>query len=258
MADPHETPDFRLPPVQSALNKGILPISVRGLGFSAGGVALIDVEDLSIHAGGPTVILGPNGAGKSLLLRLIHGLISPMSGQILFAGQPLDQSIRQRQAMVFQRPVILRRTVSANVSYALKAQGIPRTERRHKVAALLTSANLLHKASQPARSLSGGEQQVLALIRALAREPEILFLDEPTSSLDPGVTQMIETMIRDASVAGTKIIMVSHDLGQARRLASEVLFCHHGRIIEQSTAEMFFHRPQSDIAQSFIAGGLVL
>jgi len=131
-------------------------------------------------------------------------------------------------------------------------------ERREKVAQMLGSANMTAKASQPARSLSGGEQQLLALIRALATDPEILFLDEPTSSLDPGATQLIETMISQASVSGTKIIMVSHDLGQAKRLAQEVLFCHHGRIIEQTSATKFFETAQSDVARQFVAGALVL
>lgn len=236
----------------------ILPITIRNLRFAAADTNLIGIDELDISTEEPSVILGPNGAGKSLLLRLLHGLIEPTAGQINFAGNLLSSSIRRRQAMVFQRPVILRRTVAENVHYPLKARGVSRIQRETKVALLLEAANLAAKAHQPARSLSGGEQQLVSLIRALATDPDILFLDEPTSSLDPGMTQLIEKMIVNASQTGTKIIMVSHDLGQSRRLAHEVLFCHHGRIVEQSMAVEFFERPRSITARNFVAGELVL
>ena len=236
----------------------LLPIDVADLFFAIEGRPLVRVDRLRIGAGGPTLILGPNGAGKSLLLRLLHGLLNPTRGSVRFQGHRPGRALRQRQAMVFQRPVILRRSVAANVDYALKAQGIARADRAPLVAAHLAEAKLSHKARQPARSLSGGEQQLLALVRALATDPDILFLDEPTSSLDPGITLMIETMIQQAAAAGTKIIMVSHDVGQARRLAAEVLFCHHGEILEQSAAPDFFEKPQSDIARRFVAGELVI
>ena len=246
------------PGAVSSRAAAILPISVQGLQYTAGQAGLINIDQLKIGAGGPTLILGPNGSGKSLLLRLLHGLIAPTRGRVLFGGQVSDPAIQRRQAMVFQRPVLLRRSVRANVSYVLRAHGVARHQRAAKVRELLAGANLAGKSGQPARSLSGGEQQLLALIRALATNPEVLFLDEPTSSLDPGATHMIETMIDRASKAGTKIIMVSHDLGQARRLAAEVVFCHRGQIARQTPATEFFEKPRSRAAQSFIAGGLVL
>lgn len=218
----------------------------RGLRFAAGAETLIDIADLTLSARGPTMILGPNGAGKSLLLRLLHGLIRPTAGQIDTAAS--------RQAMVFQRPILLRRTVAANIRYALRAAGQP----RDRGAALLTQAGLGAKARQPARSLSGGEQQRLAIVRALATAPEVLFLDEPTSSLDPAATQTIEALISTADGAGTKVIMVTHDPAQARRLGAEVVFLHHGRVQEHTPADQFFSAPQSPAARAYLAGGLIL
>jgi tungstate transport system ATP-binding protein len=237
--------------------QGILPLVARELVFAVAGRRLVEVEGLSLQAGNATVVMGPNGAGKSLLLRLLHGLIAPTAGRILWNGKPTSPAIRRRQAMVFQDPILLRRSVAANVDYALKAQGIARPARRRRVEAALDQGDLLHLAGQPARTLSGGEQQRLALVRALAVRPDILFLDEPTSSLDPASTQAIETLIAKAAEAGTKIVMVTHEPGQARRLAAEVVFMHRGRILEQTAAEIFFERPGSEAARRFLAGGLV-
>jgi len=110
----------------------------------------------------------------------------------------------------------------------------------------------------PARTLSGGEQQRLCLARALSLEPEVLFLDEPTASLDPASTLHIERRLIEAQRDGIKIIVVTHDVGQARRLAQDIIFLHHGRVIEHGTAKEFFDHPQSEAARAFVAGGLVL
>lgn len=238
-------------------DQGLLPVQVRGLVFETNGQKLLDIEVLNITAGGPTVILGPNGAGKSLLLRLLHGLIEPGAGTIVFANSPVGPQTRRRQAMVFQKPVLLRRTVAANVAFVLAAKGQPHRGRKAQVQKLLQDGGLSAKADQPARTLSGGEQQRLALIRAMAGRPEILFLDEPTSSLDPDATGLIEDMIQAATSAGTKVIMVTHNLGQAQRLARDIVFCHQGRVSEHTDAAAFFERPQSDAATRFVAGMLV-
>ncbi len=243
-----------MPPAESAQ----LPIMVDNLTYEAGGQRLVDVDALEIRVAGPTMILGPNGAGKSLFLRLLHGLIDPTSGKILFAGKVADKSLRRGQAMVFQKPVLLRRSVAANIAYALGAHGVPRRGRAARVRHLLGQGNLGERAYQPARTLSGGEQQRLALVRALATEPAILFLDEPTSSLDPAASHDIEELITAAARSGTKIIMVTHDLGLAQRLADEIVFLHLGRVVEQNQAESFFKRPRSAEAQAFLASKLVL
>ncbi len=235
-----------------------LPISARGLRLQRGGKLLIDVPDLTIETVGPTMILGPNGAGKSVLIRLLHGLVEPDAGQITLAGRDPDRAARARQAMVFQRPVLLRRSVTGNLHYVLRFHGVPRSERRARVRDLLARGDLSGKGRQSARSLSGGEGQRLALIRALAGAPEILFLDEPTSSLDPGATQRIEALIARAARAGTKVIMVTHDLGQARRLGEEILFLNGGRVEEQTPVADFFPRPRSAAARAFVDGHLLV
>ncbi len=235
-----------------------LPIMVENLTYEAGGQRLVDVNALEIRTAGPTMILGPNGAGKSLFLRLLHGLIAPTSGHIQFAGQVADKALRRGQAMVFQKPVLLRRSVAANISYALAAHGVPRRGRGARVRQLLDQGNLIERGYQPARTLSGGEQQRLALVRALAAEPAILFLDEPTSSLDPAACHDIEELINHAARTGTKIIMVTHDLGLAQRLADEIVFVHLGQVAEQRPAKSFFRRPRSAHARAFLASKLVL
>lgn len=236
----------------------ILPLQAQGLGYAINGRKLVDIPSLEIAPGAPTLILGPNGAGKSLLLRLLHGLIAPHTGTVIWNGARADDSIRRRQAMVFQRPVLLRRSAAANIGYALKVHGIGRAERPRHIATALEAAGLSHLAQQPARTLSGGEQQRLALARALAVTPQVLFLDEPTASLDPASTHAIEMLIARASAHGTKIIMVTHDIGQARRLAADIIFMHRGRITERGAAAPFFDLPASQSAREFLAGGLVL
>lgn len=232
----------------------LFPLEVRSLSYVVGGKRLLDDLGFQIGPGKVTVVMGPNGAGKSLLLRLLHGLIEPSSGQIFWGGRPLAGDLRRRQAMVFQRPVLLRRSVIANVEFALKSRGTPSAERGMQ---LLEHVGLAAHAHKPARRLSGGEQQRLALARALAVEPEVLFLDEPTASLDPSSTAAIERIVAAAHQRGTKIIFVTHNIGQARRLADEVVFLHEGRLVEHRPAAEFFTQPRSPEAQGYLEGRLV-
>ncbi len=202
--------------------------------------------------------MGPNGAGKSLTLRLLHGLLEPSAGRVLWGGRPADPAVRRRQAMVFQRPVLLRRSAAGNIGHALRSRRLSAQQRASRSEQVLELAGLLPLARSPARRLSGGEQQRLALARALSLGPEVLFLDEPTAHLDPASTLAIEHLIERAHAAGTKIVLVTHDLGQARRLAHEVVFLHQGRVLEQSPTERFFAAPASAEAQAFLGGRLVL
>lgn len=233
----------------------ILPLEARGLGFAVGPLRILSDISLTIAPGAPTIILGPNGAGKSVLLRLLHGLLAPTAGSIAWAGRSGDAA--RRQAMVFQRPVLLRRSVRANVLYPLRLAGLPAAEREPRADRALDLVGLSALADRAARRLSGGEQQRLALARAAALQPEVLFLDEPCASLDPAATRAVEEIVAALAARGTKIVMTTHDLGQARRLAGEVIFLHAGRLREQTPAERFFAEPATAEAAAFLRGELL-
>ncbi len=232
------------------------PIEARGLSFSALGRKLVDEVSFTLQRGPCTVIMGPNGAGKTLLLRMLHGLIVPTSGAVLWGGAPAGEAVSAAQAMVFQRPTLLRRSVEANIRFVLSK--LPAAEQAERTALALARARLEHLAAKPARRLSGGEQQRLALVRALALDPAVLFLDEPTASLDPASTHAVEELIQAAHGEGTRIIMITHDLGQARRLAGEILFMHHGRLAELTPAREFFAGPASEPARAYLEGRIPL
>lgn len=233
-------------------------IDARDLRIGRNGGTLLDVPRLLLDGPGPTLILGPNGAGKSLLLRCLHGLIRPDAGDVRQDGAPVGSPGRSRQAMVFQKPVLLRRSVAANLDFVLRRRRLPHALRRARLAALLAEGGLEGRANQPARSLSGGEAQRLAILRALATDPQVLFLDEPTSALDPAATLAIEQMVMRAAADGRRVVMVTHDIGQARRLARDVVVMQAGRVIEQGPAGPTLERPRSDAARRFLAGGLVI
>lgn len=238
--------------------KPMLPLVLENMGFAVAGHEIIRAVSCEITAGTRTVILGPNGAGKSVLMRLCHGLLKPTAGRVTWQNNPLRDTARRTrgQAMVFQRPVLLRRSALANVMYALKLAGRPPADCRARAQQVLAAVGMAHLAKHPARVLSGGEQQRLALARAWALEPEVLFLDEPTSNLDPNATRLIEGIIDAIHATGTKIIMTTHDLGQARRLSDEILFLSDGRLVERASTDQFFSRPQSPDAIAFLRGEL--
>ena len=248
-----------------------------------GDVSIVRDLTLDLGAGAPTVLLGPNGSGKSTLLRLAMGLVRPTSGRVTWGSR---ETPGERLAMVFQRPVMLRRSAAANVAYALtRARSVP-SESDHaldsllwsrflrrtgihfagkrskrddaRVTALLAQVGLAPLADRPARKLSGGEQQRLALARALARDPEVLFLDEPTASLDPAAAKAVEDIVRGVAAAGVKIVMATHDIGQARRLAGDIVFLARGQLIERAEAARFFHAPATSEAGAFLRGDLVI
>ena len=234
----------------------ITPVTVRNLCYASVDKVLLDRLTFSIPSKSRTVIMGANGAGKSLVLRILHGLISPSSGSVLWNGSVADARVRASQAMVFQRPVLLRRSAAKNIEFVL--QGLPVEERLKKVHAILDEANLSHVGGTPARLLSGGEQQRLAIARAIACTPKILFLDEPTTGLDPASIHAVEQMIDTAHTMGVKIILVTHDLGQARRMADDIVFLDRGRVVECTSAQIFFAQPKAPAAQAYLDGVLFL
>lgn len=242
----------------------ILPLEATALRFVAENRTLLDGIDLRIEQKSFTIVMGPNGAGKSLLLRVLHGLVTPTAGTVTWNGRPASDGVRRQQAMVFQRPVLLRRTTASNLDFALSLRGFARKERAVIRDEWLDRVGLVDRAEVPARRLSGGEQQRLSLARALLLRPDMLFLDEPTASLDPASTAAIEAIVLRSWRAGLVTMWVSHDLGQARRLAREtrlagsVLFLHHGRVCEHSPAEEFFERPRSEEARHYLEGRIVL
>ena len=233
-----------------------LPVQFENVGIVAGGVTILDGVSLSFGSSAPTVLIGPNGSGKTTLLRVAMGLMKPTRGRITWAGN--DSMPPVRRAIVFQRPTMLRRSAAANVKYALANAGAPCAEWNARISELLSLVGMSDLGERPARRLSGGEQQRLALARALARDPELLFLDEPTASLDPAATKAIEDVVRAVVARGIKVVMSTHDLGEARRLAGDIVLMHRGRVIESGPAAAFFANPRTDEARKFIAGELLV
>jgi tungstate transport system ATP-binding protein len=231
-----------------------LPIRFQDVAYAAGATSILRDVTLSITSGPPTVLLGPNGSGKTTLLKLAMGLLTPVAGGILYAER--EGVARRRHAIVFQKPVMLRRTAARNIAFALKAAG--RAQDPATIARLLGAVGLNALAERPARRLSAGEQQRLALARALARDPEVLFLDEPTASLDPAATKAVEEIVARTAGSGVKIVMATHDLGQACRLAGDIVFLAKGHLIEHAPAAAFFNGPATSEAKCFLAGELVI
>jgi len=232
-----------------------LPLILRNVSYRVGEQRLLDDVSLTISSGAPTAILGPNGAGKSTLLHIVMGLMRPTSGSISWGGR--SETTPHRRAIVFQRPVMLRRTVRGNIIFALAQTDCPAEAREGRLQSLLEKVGLTVLADRPARRLSGGEQKRVALARALARDPDLLLLDEPTADLDPAATRAVEAIIADAAAAGTKILMVSHDAAQVRRLAGDIHFLVNSRLRESASAATFFSESASPLAQSFLRGDLL-
>ncbi|MEO1491408.1 MAG: ATP-binding cassette domain-containing protein [Pseudomonadota bacterium] len=230
-------------------------LTLRDISVTLGETPVLRGLEMVLGATGITAMMGPNGAGKSATLRVIAGLLLPDSGAV--AGRKPHATPRE-VALVFQKPVLLRRSARANLAHALATYGVPKHQRDAEVNTLLHKAGLTAQADRPARALSGGEQQRLALVRALAAQPNLLLLDEPTASLDPSATAMIEDLVRDAAARDIRVLLVTHDQGQARRLADDIIFLHEGRVVETAPAPAFFDTPTSPEARAYLAGDLLI
>ncbi len=242
----------------SALKDPAAIIELRNVRYSSQAKLLLKNIDLKISRGGITAVMGYNGAGKSLLIKILHGILQADTGDVLWDGELANssqkQSEAQKQAMVFQKPTLLRRSVKANLMFSLNKQ--TKLSAIEKCVALLDLVRLAHLADNPARRLSGGEQQRLALARALASKPDVLFLDEATASLDPASASVIEDIVIKQKQQGVKIIMVTHDVAQAERLADDVILLHRGEVVEQALASCFFNNPKTQVAKAYLSGQL--
>ena len=235
--------------------KGLFPVTLTGAATRRRGRVLVGPLDLTLDGAGTTVVIGPNGSGKTSLLRLLHGTARLTDGTIDWSC-PLEEA-RARQAFVFQRPILLRRSVLANIAYPLRLRGVPRAEAAARARDWAARVGLAEAADRSAAMLSGGEQQKLALARALIADPDLLFLDEPTASLDGRSTREIEAVLAEAHARGTRLILSTHDMGQARRLADRVLFLLSGRVQEDAPASAFFTMPATAEARGFLQGDII-
>ncbi len=237
------------------MTPGILPLSVKRAVVTRREKRLLGPVDFTLAGEGATLVLGPNGAGKTTFLRLLHGLERPNGGRVSWAVE--RRLAETRQAYVFQTPILLRRTVLENAEYPLRLRRAAKADARARGEAALDEVGLGAFAAQPARALSGGERQKLALARALVTDPEVLFLDEPTASLDGRSTREIETVLGRVRADGVRIVMATHDLGQARRLATDVVFLLGGKIHDAGPRESFFDRPRTAEVRAFLQGDIV-
>jgi len=256
MDNPRYSPGFI--GVDAARRSSLLPLRVAQIGLRIGSRSILEHIDFDLDGPGVTTVLGPNGAGKTVLLRILHGLLTPTTGRVSWNGNAPD-AVRHRQGMVFQHRVMLQRSVRANLAFVLRARGVARRERGRRMAQALSLGGLERLATMPAPRLSGGERQRLAIARAWVAQPDVMFLDEPTANLDPHGARSVETLIQHLSDAGCRVIVTTHDLGQARRLARDVLFLAGGRVHEQAAAETFFSAsgPATPAAAAFLRGELI-
>ncbi len=233
-----------------------LPLAIEEASVRVPGLTILDRVSLTFSPGSPTALIGPNGSGKTTLLRLAMGLIVPSDGRVTYAGRRGVPP--RRRAILFQRPAMLHRSAAANIHYALSSIGVRRAQAVERTEELLAMVGLSGAGGRPARRLSGGEQQRLALARALAREPELIFLDEPTASLDPAATKTLEDVVRQVAGRGVKVVMSTHDLASARRLAGEIVLMHRGCVVETGAAQSFFAEPKTNDGRRFVAGELLI
>jgi tungstate transport system ATP-binding protein len=234
----------------------ILPLTVHEITLRRGGKAILGPVSWVLDGEGITVVMGPNGAGKTSFLRALNGLERVTQGELRWAATP--EVVRARQAFVFQTPVLMRRSVVDCIAYPLLLDGVARSEARLRASDAATEVGLGHVMNQPARVISGGERQKLALARAMVREPEVLFLDEPCANLDGHSTREIEAILLAARDKGTRIVLSTHDLGQARRLADGILFLHGGRLVESGPKAVLLEAPVTAEMKSYINGDLLL
>lgn len=233
----------------------ILPLSLENVTVRKRGKVLLNDVSAQFEATGFTIVMGPNGSGKTTLLRTLHGLERIRSGSLTWNSDL--QTAQTQQAFVFQTPIIMRRSVLDNIAYPLILSGVGKQQAREQAHIWMATVGLAASEQMDAHFLSGGERQKLAIARALIAKPQVLFLDEPTTNLDGRSTREIEDILQQANQSGTRLIMTTHDLGQAKRLASEIVFLHNGHISETGPSKAFFKEPKTEQAAAFLKGDIV-
>ncbi len=222
-------------------------LSLTAVSVSVASTRLLADIDLVVQSGERVVILGANGAGKSTLLKVCNGLIAPSKGDLI--APPVRQ-----QALIFQRPALLRRTVIENVKFVLAARGVLEPLRTSQAQQAIDACGLGAMASRPAFALSGGEQQRLALARVWACRPSLLLADEPTANLAPAAMRDVENLLLAVEALGTTLVLTTHNIAQAKRLARRIVFLDGGKVVEDRPAAEFFASPNSAAARTYLAG----
>lgn len=233
----------------------LTPIQFVDLSVVLGQKIILDKINCKIKSNSITAVLGPNGAGKSIFLQTINGLVSIQSGRLTFNSMQNNQEIREQQAMVFQTPVLLRRTVMANMQFV---SNLRNKKSNQLLKNLLDKVGLEGYEEKPARLLSGGEKQRLSMARALIVNPNLLLLDEPTANLDPYSLNLIEDLVLEENSIGKTVIFTTHDMSQAKRLATDVIFLNKGKVLEQTVSKTFFKKPKTFEAQKYINGEILI
>ena len=230
----------------------MFPLTLQQVLVRRRGKVVIGPTDLVLRPAGPTIIIGPNGSGKTTLLRVMHGIERVTDGAVKWQHDDPSQ-----HAFVFQSPIVLRRSVTENLAYPLRLIKTPKPEIAKAVDYWLDRIGLSENRNGPATRLSGGERQKLAIARALIRKPQVLFLDEPCANLDGHTTREIETLLQETTAGGTRLVMSTHDMGQARRLARDLVFMLHGKVHDGGDAEAVFTRPKTKELAAFLRGDIV-
>ncbi|MBS4031807.1 MAG: phosphate ABC transporter ATP-binding protein [Clostridiales bacterium] len=239
-------------------------IEAIGLSKSYHKKEVLRIDQMTIRSGGITCVMGPSGAGKSTMLRIVNMLEVPTTGEVNYFGQPVPTvpadrlKLQRRMTMVFQKAALLDMSVYENIAFGLHARRIPPEETRRRVMTALETVGMSEQRSQRGKTLSAGEAQRVAFARAAVLQPEVLLLDEPTANLDPANVELLETMILDLNREhGTTILMVTHNLFQARRLAHDVMFFYQGQLLESGSTERVFNTPANEYTRSFVEGSMV-
>jgi tungstate transport system ATP-binding protein len=220
-------------------------------------VKALNSVSLEMQGGKIIVLLGVNGAGKTTLMRIMAGLENSDSGQLLFNNQNIDcKALRQVSTLVFQKSAMFSTNVYDNLAYGLRIRKAPKAEIKKKVAEALQAVRLSGFEKRRAKKTSGGEQQRIALARAFLLDSQVLLLDEPTANLDPNSASIIEKAIVSRKSAQRIIVMATHNLTQARRMADEIIHIYNGNIVEVATPEDFFENPKSEVSRKFVNGEL--